>query len=246
MGGQFTLKVNGHNKGCVYAFYRTFELLRGCLIRATIGYLIILSAKNISKQLLIDEHIIDADSDEAEDILIPNYRFRIDSAISLLQSWCRQPTKSEGFDSYIPKFTESTSGGVPMDQVCAALERHRKRREAWDSGPWPMADSLVPAGVSLSILYDFLGDLNYSLDRITHTLPPVLRELNLQGLHTYLSHSGEIDFVRSQEIAALLDKVMDYVRVDEFFEAEEEAMPTLKQLRDLFAACPQGGKVIFG
>jgi hypothetical protein len=246
MGGQFTLELDDDERHTVYASYGIFEQLKGCLIRAAVKYLIIISAKNVSKQLLIDEHIIDPDSDEArfpEDIIIPNYRFRIDSAIYPLQSWCRRPTGSDYWEP--PKFTTNEHGAVPLEQVSDAIQRSHRRWETWKNGPRPMADSIAPAGVSLSWFYDVLGDSNYFIDRIPVTLPPVLRELKLQGLHTYLSHSGELDFEQSQEVVAFLDKVEDYVRVDEFF-ADDEEEPIVEQLRALFAACPEDKIVTFG
>jgi hypothetical protein len=225
MGGQLQLWIDDEIQDSVDARYIGFELLRGHLIRTTIYYLTDLSTKNISKQLLIDEHIIDANSDEAklsDVILITNYRLRIDSTISLLQSWCRQPAKRRSRNDF--DFTALHGGG---------------------STHMPIADSIFPPDLSLAAFYGLCPESNYFAERIPRTLPPALRELKLQALHTYLTYPGEMGFEHAQEVAAFLAKVMVYVRADELL-TFHEPMKFLERIRALFAACPEDGCIKFG
>jgi hypothetical protein len=95
------------------ARHSILETIKGQWIRAAINYLTFLSAKNISVNVLIQEKIISVDSEEAklsEAIIIPNYRHRIGSALSLLRSWCREPTKSE-FNIFDPPKLPTTGAG---------------------------------------------------------------------------------------------------------------------------------------
>jgi hypothetical protein len=96
----------------------------------------------------------------------------------------------------------------------------------------------MPAGVPVQWYYDHVGDINYNVDRIPKTLPPVLNELKLRGLH-------ELDYEHTQEIVSFLDRVMLYVRVKEFV-GEDAEIALVEELRDVFASCPEDGPVVIG
>ncbi|KAJ7445915.1 hypothetical protein FB451DRAFT_1568023 [Mycena latifolia] len=76
--------------------YHGFTEFKAILVRATIAFLTALSAKHISKALLIQEGITTPESVEGIDeaVIIANYRARIDAAIPLLRSWTRTPSAS--------------------------------------------------------------------------------------------------------------------------------------------------------
>jgi len=86
--------------------------------------------------------------------------------------------------------------------------------------------------------FNHLFDSNYRVDLITKTVPTVLRELKLQGLHYYLRNEAKL----VQGVVAFIDKVMTYVPHD--FEGREPVAPQII-IRALFSSCPEGGHVSF-
>jgi len=155
MGGQLQLWIDGEIEDVVGASYSSCLDHKGYLLRAAIQYLTTLSKKLISRQLLIDEGIIDVNSDDAtasEVVLITNYRLRIESALTLLQSWLREPTGEEdGWNNHsTPKFERDKSGGIPEGFL--EFVRHRKARlDSYENGPRPMPGSIMPAGISIDL-----------------------------------------------------------------------------------------------
>jgi len=240
MTGQLQLWLDDEIVDVVDARYSAFEELKGYLLRAAIQYLTTLSNKMISRQLLVDEGIIDVNFDPtiSEVVLITNYRLQIWSALNLLQSWLREPTgKAEGWSISTPNFEKSVSGDVSTENFLDMARRTQARVDSWKNGPRPMAGSILPANTSLNCLYDHV-DGNYRVDRIPKTLPPVLCEINLQGLHHYFILGEAVDYARVQEMISFLDKVMPYVD-DKFKELTGD-------IRALFAACPEAGRIEFG
>ena len=55
-----------------------------------------------------------------------------------------------------------------------------------------------------------MGDMgaNYRIDRIPKTMPPVLSQLKLEGLHHYVAHRGELSYQQSRELVDFLNKVV--------------------------------------
>jgi hypothetical protein len=123
------------------------------------------------------------------------------------------------------------------------MEKRRHRTEEWEKSPRPMVDSIMPPGVPVQWFYDHLGDINYRVDRIPMTLPPVLRELNFQGLHHCLANEGRPDYEKVQEMVSFMNKVLPYVRVEEFIDG---APGIGAELRDVLASCPEDEHVTIG
>jgi len=59
-------------------------------------------------------------------------------------------------------------------------------------------------------MLSIMGDLgvNYRIDRIPKTMPPVLSQLKLEGLHHYVAHGTEFSYQQSMEVVDFLDKVV--------------------------------------
>jgi hypothetical protein len=211
--------------------YSGLEDLRGIFIRSAIGYLEALSAKNLSRAVLNDAGILDADAAANEDevVLITNYRLRIDAALKLLRSWCREKTG------------DGTSNLFRSDKnldIKELLARHNRRFEM------PIDDCILPPGMTQGMM-GVLEDMNsnYRIDRIPKTLPPVLRELNLQILHRFLSHSGELNYEEAQKFILFLDKTKPFLEFDEYWHNPSKVV---EEIRAVFASCKPIGKVHIG
>jgi len=129
-----------------------------------------------------------------EMIVITNYRCRIEQTIRLLTSWVREvPERRSG----------ESEGGLrritpPAGLYMGGLEK-------------PIAGStLLPEFQPLMLaIMDEMGiNLNYRIDRIPKTMPLVLAELNLEGLHHYLATDEEFSYQQSMEMVAFMDKVI--------------------------------------
>ena len=109
----------------------------------------------------------------------------------------------------------------------------------------PIVDSILPPEVTPAMLA-IMGDIgiNYCIDRIPKTTPPVLSQLKLAGLHHYLAHNGEFSYQHSMELAAFTDKVVqneDFSRDKLHVEPGEK--PFIEQVKDVFRACLVGDVV---
>jgi hypothetical protein len=103
----------------------------------------------------------------------------------------------------------------------------------------PIADSILPPGVTPAMLA-FMGDmgLNYRTDRIPQTMPPVLAQLKLEGLHHYLANTGEFDYQQSMEVVGFMDKATresDFPR--DKWDVEPGERHLIDQMKDIFRAC---------
>jgi hypothetical protein len=109
----------------------------------------------------------------------------------------------------------------------------------------PIVDSILPPEVTPAMLA-IMGDMgiNYRIDRIPKTMPPVLSQLKLAGLHHYLAHNGEFSYQQSMELAVFMDKV---VRNEDFpgdkWHVEPGEKPFIEQVKDVFRACLVGNVV---
>jgi len=203
--------------------YRTgWKDIEGIFIRAAVRYLSELSSKNISNQLLVNEGILPPGtlqgSTNDEMIVIINYRSRIEEAIKLLTSWIREVKPGEGSVTY------------PV---------HNRPAGYMGEFEMPIADSILPSGITPA-MFAFMGDmgLNYRIDRIPQTMPPVLAQLKLEGLHHYVTNNGEFSYRQSMEVVAFMDKV---VRESDFpgdkWDVEPGESHFIDQMKDVFRAC---------
>ncbi len=207
--------------------YVGLKEINGIFIRATIRYLSELSSKNLSSQLLVNEGILDpvaAQSISAHDemIMIANYRSRIEEAARLLNSWVRKVRP----------------GRMLGDSNLVILNDPDRPQNYTASFEMPIADSILPPGVTASML-SIMRDLgmNYRIDRIPKTMPPVLAQLNLKGLHYYLASDEEFSDQQSMEIVAFMDRV---VRKEDFPEARCTSLDgahAVDQIKNIFKAC---------
>ena len=251
MGGQFRVGDIDEDHETYGASYEFLESLKGYFIRAAISYLENLSAKNISTNLLVSEGIIvlNADHDTAGDnsnevVVITNYRLRIEAAIKLLRSWCREKVGDGRPDLTMMGLAK------PKDDDNFDIEKLLKDREAalaaFDS------DMIVDDPILGKEYYMKPGakrfiegmNHNFKLERISKTLPPVLKELKLQGLHHFVVHGDELTYEQAQDIVRFLDKMKPYLEA-ELGEYEKDSNVG-EELRALFAACQEGRKVSFG
>jgi hypothetical protein len=237
MGGQLKVKdteIDDEIFGCRYG---GLEDLKGIFIRAAIAYLNDLSSKNISSKVLVNEGIIDErdTTDVDEVVIITNYRLRIDSALRLLQSWCREKTgdgKPDLIAMGVMKPTETSDFRRLLSRPHPSFEP-------------PVEGSILPPSfrpdaMSMKWLDD--ANLNYRMHRIPRAMPPVLKELNLKGVHHYVAHCGEFSYEKSQDIVAFLDKMKPYIQFGGE-EWESEYGPIDEQLRTVFAGCKPGNVV---
>jgi hypothetical protein len=223
MGGQ--IQPQGTHK-LLDVSYASLEDIKGIFIRAAIRYLSELSSLNLSDQLLINEGILLPEyfqgSANDEMIVITNYRSRIEEAIRLLNSWVREVRPGEGSLTY----------PSPIDRL------HRPM--GYTAGfEMPIADSILPPGITPAMLA-VMGDMgaNYRIDRIPKTMPPVLSQLKLNGLHHYVAHHGELSYQESMEIADFMDKA---VRKADFSGDQWYVGPRRRhfvdQMKNIFRGC---------
>jgi hypothetical protein len=192
--------------------------IEGIFIRAAIRYLSELSSKNISSQLLINEGILPpgsfqgSESDEV--IVITNYRVRIEEAIRLLTSWV------DGVKS----------GGAGLRRLPLPSEVD------WQGFEMPIADSILPPGVTPIMLAMMRETANYRIDRIPKTMPPVLSQLKLEGLHHYLTQDEEFNYQQSMEVVVFMDRAVQEEDFpgDEWYVGERHF---IGQMKDVFRAC---------
>jgi hypothetical protein len=103
----------------------------------------------------------------------------------------------------------------------------------------PIADSILPPGITPAMLA-VMGDMgaNYRIDRIPKTMPPVLSQLKLKGLHHYVAHHGELSYQESMEIADFMDKA---VRKADFSGDQWYVGPRRRhfvdQMKNIFRGC---------
>jgi hypothetical protein len=226
------IEAEGTHKSVDIQSYVYFKDIEGIFIRAAIRYLSELSSQNISNQLLVNEGILPPgvfqSSLHGEVIMIINYRSRIEEAVRLLTSWVREVRPGEGGPGLtrIGHRPAGYMGGLEM----------------------PIVDSILPAEVTPAMLA-IMGDMgiNYRIDRIPKTMPPVLSQLKLEGLHHYLAHNGEFSYQQSMELAVFMDKV---VRNEDFpgdkWHVEPGEKPFIEQMKDVFRACLAGNMVTIG
>ena len=222
MGGQIQAKGTDE---FIDITYGGLQDLKGIFIRAAIRYLSELSYQNLSNQLLVNKHILQPGSSQAslgdEIIDITNYRSCIEEAIRLLNSWVRNVRPGEGSLTY----------PSPIDRL--------RRPAGYTAGfEMPIADSILPPGITPAMLA-IMGDMgaNYRIDRIPKTMPPVLSQLKLEGLHHYLVHE-EFSYQQSVEVADFVDKVVreaDFPADKWYVECGEEHF--LNGMKDIFRAC---------
>ncbi|KIM78355.1 hypothetical protein PILCRDRAFT_11331 [Piloderma croceum F 1598] len=144
-----------------------------------------------------------------EMIMITNYRSHIEEAIRLLTSWVHElrPGKGSGSMTYpVPNRPTGYMGGFEM----------------------PITDSILPPGV-MPAMFAFMADsgLNYRIDRIPQTMPPMLAQLKLE--------------------VAFMDKVMqesDLPRNN--WDVEPGEMHFIDQMKDIFRACLTDDVVTIG
>lgn len=108
----------------------------------------------------------------------------------------------------------------------------------------PIADSILGPEAQLLVGSVAAMNLPYRMERIPMTMPPVLSELNLKGLHHYLAHGDEFSYEQAQNIAAFLDKMMPYLKFDSKWGTKEG--PIGEQLRTVFVSCEESGTVEIG
>jgi hypothetical protein len=211
--------------GCSYS---GLEDLKGIFIRSAIGYLEALSARNLSRAVLNDTGILDADAAANEDEVVL-IRLRIDAALKLLRSWCREKTGDGRLNLFRP---------AESFDINELLARHNRRFEM------PIDDSILGPGMTQEMM-GTLDDMNsnYRLDRIPKTLPPVLRELNLQILHHYLAHNNEFNYEEAQQFVLFLDKTKPFM---EFGKGWGNPLLVVEEIRTVFASCKPVGKVLIG
>lgn len=152
-------------------------------------------------------------------LTITNYRFRIDNALKLPFSWCREQTGDGKVDLEL-----FSSRGVDLVPV-----------------PVPIADSIL--GPEAALIVGGLAGLNlpYHIDQIPKTLPPVLSELKLKGLHHFVAQGDDINYEQAQDIVAFLDKMKLYLKFGPKWSTEYGSV--CEQLRTVFNGCKAGGKV---
>ena len=77
-----------------YCSMTYLDELKAIFIRAAIAYLSDLSSKELSKDVLVNEGMLDAHASAQVDevVVVTNSRLRIDAALDLLTSWCREQT----------------------------------------------------------------------------------------------------------------------------------------------------------
>ena len=103
----------------------------------------------------------------------------------------------------------------------------------------PIADSVLPPGVTPTMFacMDAMG-INYRIDRIPGTMPPVLAQLKLEGLHHYVALDGEFDYRQSMEVADFVERVVreaDFPGDTWYTESGERHF--IHQMKDVFRAC---------
>jgi hypothetical protein len=182
MGGQFRVGDTDEDRQTYGASYWFLETLKGHFIRAAISYLENLSAKNISTNLLVGEGIIvlNADRDTAGDnevVVITNYRLRIEAAMKLLRSWCRDRVGDGRPDcTMMGLATPEDDDNLDIQEF---LKEMKAARAGFDS------DMIVDDPILGKEYYMRPGakrfiegmNNNFRMERISTTLPPVLREL---------------------------------------------------------------------
>ena len=103
----------------------------------------------------------------------------------------------------------------------------------------PIANSILPPGVMPAML-TIMGNmgLNYCIDHIPQTMPPVLAQLKLEGLHHYLANTGEFNYQQSMEVVGFMDKAMwesDFP--GDKWDVEPGERHFINQMKDIFRAC---------
>ena len=217
--------------------YNGLEQLKAIFTRAAIAYLRHLSSQSLSNDLLVNEGILDAHAatQVSEVVTITNYRLRIQTAINLLTSWCREQTGDgqpdlEQLGLIRPRTT---------DNLLDLLVRKQSRPL-----PVPVADSVLGPNPPAIVLKNLEGmNLPYHIERIPKTMPPVLSELKLRGLHHYVAHTDYFSYEQAQDIVAFLDKMKPYVSFESTWNTP---YGPIDAMRTVFIGCEPGGRVLIG
>jgi hypothetical protein len=103
----------------------------------------------------------------------------------------------------------------------------------------PIADPIYTQGyisALLSVMPSYTA-INYRMDRIPKTMPPVLAQLKLGGLHHYPSQT-KFSYQHSMAVAAFMEKAVREVDFPEHEWPTEPGEPhIMAKIKDVFRAC---------
>ncbi|KAJ6603739.1 hypothetical protein B0H10DRAFT_2229707 [Mycena sp. CBHHK59/15] len=201
-----------------YHSYSGFMDFKVILLHATIAFLTAFSAKDISKKMIVEEGIATEEAIEGteEDIVISNYRARINAAIAVLQSWLRSSRDGRKFSSSTSKmqFDPQPSGG-PHSWIAALLAQTPLVFEKFDGIPTP--NSLIELG--LRGVHDFIK---------------------------FPDGNGTIEYEQAKEFGRLMQKGKKFCVWDEksWPPPEHGEERFIDEVIAVFEAVPPGGKVV--
>ncbi|KAJ7813957.1 hypothetical protein B0H14DRAFT_2604513 [Mycena olivaceomarginata] len=186
---------------CVYYRYSGFTDIKVIALRATIGFLTAVSAKQISKQLLVDEGLVAPEHVEGaeEAVVIANYRARIDTAIKLLKTWYRPDPPPPQRDPLL-----NMLGGVKPTGKLAELIAQRSL--------------IAELMAEIPFDYDKINPQNLSWEKSMAAPPHTLSELRLAGIHAFIlfpDSDAEMLYEQTKEVGRLLRMVRGYCEWDE-------------------------------
>ncbi|KAJ7120347.1 hypothetical protein C8R44DRAFT_877781 [Mycena epipterygia] len=214
----------------VYYRYSGFTDFKVILLVATIQFLTTLSAKQISKAMLVEEGVATAEAVDAEDeaIVIVNYRARIDAAISILRSWTRVPGSDAGRASKVPH-VNLPGPGSPLNAL-PAIQKMRNMIEMQ------------------KMMAEIMDEIPLAFDKIeTYTTPPhPLVELNLGGIHTFLKFpdaNSKMPYAQAKEVERMMRAVKPYCVFGENWVFDEGEPHFIDEVIAVFEAAQPGGLV---
>ncbi|KAJ7208599.1 hypothetical protein GGX14DRAFT_633436 [Mycena pura] len=184
--------------------YSGFTAFKVVVLRATIAFLTAVSAKQISKKMLLETGLAAPEDVEGVDevVVVANYRARVDSALSLLQTWYRTKPPTRPKASFLDfMFRGDTRFAPAAAQMDKHFETQRMITEIMDAIPIDFKkinpDDLEPEDVET---------------------PRALTELHLTGIHTLIlfpDSNGTVSYVQAKEVERLLLLVRPYCEWDD-------------------------------
>ncbi|KAJ7509490.1 hypothetical protein B0H11DRAFT_1250665 [Mycena galericulata] len=233
MGGTLFACGPDYKKGdnindLVYAYYRysAFTEVKGILLRATIAFLTALSSEQISKALLIEKGVVDAEALEGVDeaVTIANYRARISAAIPVLQRWVKTPT---------PPSPEPNP--APFNIL----------NSSWNLDPATL-NRLHAAMNQRNILDEIMAEMPIHLDALGPVAPHTLVELNLAGIHTFCEFpdsNASMPYAQTKDVARMIKMAKPYCVWDDKWDPPEEGEDHfIDEVLKVFEAVPPGGR----
>ncbi|KAJ7192271.1 hypothetical protein GGX14DRAFT_480306 [Mycena pura] len=189
----------------VYVEYRYsgFTDFKVVVLRATIAFLTAVSAKQISNKMLLETGLAAPEDVEGVDevVVVANYRARVDSALSLLQTWYRTKPPTRPKTSFLDLMFHGDTRFAP---AAAQLDKHFETRR--------MITEIMD-----EIPIDFKKINPDDVEPEDVATPRVLTELHLTGIHTLLLFpdvDGTVPYVQAKEVGRLLLLVRPYCEWD--------------------------------